>query len=817
MREHVNADHLGVHHYSCTACEFTSANRRTMAHHIAQHTHLGVHFCQVCHEPFHVPSRLDRHVKGHAGVVCALCTAAGRGNGRGRLALAPPPVPQGRGGHRAHHRSTHPGGHGSAHGRGRHGAGRQGTAHGRHASARPGVRASGKHGAGSLHAAGDSGSDHAKTPTGHHNKASTGSRAHGAGISTMITVHGSPVLRPLREPTSTTTTAATHHPPDGATAPFLSLLGDDGDELVGTPTAPWLSPLPYLASLGEGEEVEMGEEGAGGVVGTPITDPVAVAPPLAGVGLLPTACMRQVLSFLSHSDILCAWVVSRTWRVLAGTAAAIECAGTMADTQSVPPWSPRFQRGFPWGGFLAKGGFKSVFQVWVASHKQVQAISVMDVDVIRSAGSSAVIEQEIRLASFASELVSRGVCPNFVETYHVFRLKNAPVAEMWGDGVNKLPHGSVDAFLAAYGDGTLWRPPVVGAGARTPVHDAVFIRMELCQGDAEAHLRHLEPQVKAWEDSLPQPSLDPALVGAYPVDPATDPGLSLVVGWTLQMSMALLACKAHLGMVHADVKLLNFFLVKSEDTTLRYAVPCVDGSVSIFEVLTQHIVKLGDFGSGAVGVKPACTGSFTTFENSPPELLTEGDAAVHGFNLDAWALGLCLLHLLTGQPHYEVYDGVRCPAMLAEALLDEWNVGNGGKAYSDDAPSYRALADAYRWDDAHIMVDQMYCVAVMLGLPSEADAPSEVWSLMRAHLTPRPGRAPLPGSEPFTYLAHRREFALWTGTHPRLARARRRMACIPHSQDLLTRLLAPLAADRIAVDDVVVHPMFRSLHVGSEL
>ncbi len=49
------------------------------------------------------------------------------------------------------------------------------------------------------------------------------------------------------------------------------------------------------------------------------------------------------------------------------------------------------------------------------------------------------------------------------------------------------------------------------------------------------------------------------------------------------------------------------------------------------------------------------------------------------------------------------------------------------------------------------------------------------------------------------------------------ARARRRMACIPHSQDLLTRLLAPLAADRIAVDDVVVHPMFRSLQLGSEL
>ncbi len=40
----------------------------------------------------------------------------------------------------------------------------------------------------------------------------------------------------------------------------------------------------------------------------------------------------QVLSFLYHCDILRVWVVSKSWRVLAGTAAAIECAGTMADT-----------------------------------------------------------------------------------------------------------------------------------------------------------------------------------------------------------------------------------------------------------------------------------------------------------------------------------------------------------------------------------------------------------------------------------------------------------------------------------------------------
>jgi len=44
---------------------------------------------------------------------------------------------------------------------------------------------------------------------------------------------------------------------------------------------------------------------------------------------------------------------------------------------------------------------------------------------------------------------------------------------------------------------------------------------------------------------------------------------------------------------------------------------------------------------------------------------------------------------------------------------------------------------------AHAQVDQLYCVAVLLGLPSEVEAPSEVWSLMRSHLTTRPGRAPL--------------------------------------------------------------------------
>ena len=55
-----------------------------------------------------------------------------------------------------------------------------------------------------------------------------------------------------------------------------------------------------------------------------------------------------------------AWTVNRQWRLLASTAAAIECAATVCSPDTQPALAPGFPMAFPWGCFLADGAFKSV-------------------------------------------------------------------------------------------------------------------------------------------------------------------------------------------------------------------------------------------------------------------------------------------------------------------------------------------------------------------------------------------------------------------------------------------------------------------------
>jgi hypothetical protein len=175
----------------------------------------------------------------------------------------------------------------------------------------------------------------------------------------------------------------------------------------------------------------------------------------------------------------------------------------------------------------------------------------------------------------ASELVTSGVCPNFVETYQVLRLADVPVAGLWGSPTLRQPQGTLQDFLAARtreaaggkritatkrggvggaAGGGKRAGGVAGAGAGGGVltQDAVFIRMELCDGGcAEDFLREIEGGVRAWED------------GEGGAARGVDPGAELVLGWTLQMAMSLMACKSRLNMVHGDVKLLNFMLVRN--------------------------------------------------------------------------------------------------------------------------------------------------------------------------------------------------------------------------------------------------------------
>jgi hypothetical protein len=57
-----------------------------------------------------------------------------------------------------------------------------------------------------------------------------------------------------------------------------------------------------------------------------------------------------------------------------------------------------------------------------------------------------------------------------------------------------------------------------------------------------------------------------------------------VLAWTLQMAMALLACKSRLGMVHGDVKLLNFMLVANGTGPggAPKALTCVSACLRVF-------------------------------------------------------------------------------------------------------------------------------------------------------------------------------------------------------------------------------------------
>ena len=147
------------------------------------------------------------------------------------------------------------------------------------------------------------------------------------------------------------------------------------------------------------------------------------------------------------------------------------------------------------------------------------------------------------------------------------------------------------------------------------------------------------------------------------------------------------------------------------------------------------VVKLADYGTA--DTRPESLGTpikpyhFTTLENAPPEYMLLGDACVQGYEADAWGLGLCAVHLLTGAaPYEEVMAAVRCPVPLREAMLQLWTSASGGAAGgsggrkkkgaaaaggSDVTPTYRALGTVLAHDEDNIVADTLYRILVLCG------------------------------------------------------------------------------------------------------
>ena len=203
-----------------------------------------------------------------------------------------------------------------------------------------------------------------------------------------------------------------------------------------------------------------------------------------------------------------------------------------------------------------------------------------------------------------------------------------------------------------------------------------------------------------------------------------------------QMAFALHVAGDQFGMKHYDVKLLNFFLQSANygvdismhpDTILRYGV----GS-HVFKLQMPSdralIAKLADYGTANMRPdsdgQPVTIGQFTTLENTPPDYLLLGDAAVQGYGHDCFGLGLCMLRLFTGHlPYEEILENVLCPPALKRKLRKIWETQT-----SSDYAVVRSLIldDVFEDEDGNIdgepdevFYDTLYRFLVLFGIPKD--------------------------------------------------------------------------------------------------
>ena len=127
-------------------------------------------------------------------------------------------------------------------------------------------------------------------------------------------------------------------------------------------------------------------------------------------------------------------------------------------------------------------------------------------------------------------------------------------------------------------------------------------------------------------------------------------------------------------------QLLNF-LISGEPREALYTV------LGRTMALHAPLIKLCDFGSAVVAPEQnAFIEELSTVENTPLDWFWRTAASAessslptHGPSADIWGLGLCMVHLLTGEKPYEEHlEHVRCPLALRELLANSWCAGGSG-------------------------------------------------------------------------------------------------------------------------------------------
>jgi len=435
---------------------------------------------------------------------------------------------------------------------------------------------------------------------------------------------------------------------------------------------------------------------------------------------------------------------------------------------------------FPWACFLAEGAYKKVYRVWNAKVTREEAVSVMDVELIESMGNKAVIGAELAVSVLLSSLARRNICPNFVITRGIFSCPFEPPASHWGCASNRQPIGA--KFDPSFRAKKPRQPHVKKAGKFQ------YIRMELCKhGDLEEFIANQPEKLLSYEEAR---------------------------HLLFQMAFSLYAASSRYGMKHYDVKLLNFFLQSANDETidsnrhpitlLRYGVG--DYIFSLRMPTTRaYVAKLADYGTADLqqdsNGNPVTLGQFTTLENSPPEQLILGDEAVQGFGHDMFGLGLCMLHLFTGEaPYEEILQGVCCPPALKKKLRHIWESGKKSSGFS--VIRSVILSDVFEDDDGNTqgvaddtLYDTLYRFLVLFGIPKEKYKMKEnggVWKAIVSSLGDHDESVSnnrLKPADKDIFVRDRRLFSFSHGSDRRISRARETLEKMAGGVELLLSLV----------------------------
>jgi serine/threonine protein kinase len=309
-----------------------------------------------------------------------------------------------------------------------------------------------------------------------------------------------------------------------------------------------------------------------------------------------------------------------------------------------------------------------------------------------------------------------------------------------------------------------------------------YIRMELCtRGDAEEYIKD-------------QPN------GMLSVD--------LARSLLFQIAFALHAAASKVSLKHYDLKLLNVFLQDAAnipgsnrsatgETILRYG---LGSKVFALKMPSEKalIAKLADYGT--CDVRPETTGQlvtinrFTTFENTPPEFLILGDHAKQGHNHDQFGLGLCMLHLFTGQaPYEELLNDVRCPANFRKALGALWEDENASGytlirtcifdvVFKDDEGMYEGEPDI-------TLHNTLYKYLVLFGIPEHKFQRKEFGKVWKAICDSFCNDAKKPGKDLEQFKSDRRKYSLSHGSNKFIARARKNLESTNGGMELLMSLV----------------------------